>query len=245
MKYYYQLVATGLVLVLFTFCGRPKDTANEDSGIAAEPTQAQASEWIVLFDGSNLDAWKGYMTDVVGSNWRIEKGVLIFEESDPPDKQDLITREEFENFELELEWNISEGGNSGIFYLVKESDEYSESYLTAPEMQVIDNERHPDGKNETHRAGDLYDLISCSTETVKPAGEWNKVKIIKNGSHLEQWLNGTMVVEVELWTDDWYEMVSNSKFAGWEGFAKYQKGRIGLQDHQQKVSFQNIRIKKL
>ena len=237
----------GLAIVLATSflwaCqGGQTTTESTEEATAEETTEV---EWITLFDGTDLSAWKGYMTDEVGSNWRIEEGILIFEESDPPQDQDLITKEEFENFEFELEWMISEGGNSGIFYMVKETDKYNESYYTSPEMQILDNERHEDAQIPKHRAGDLYDLISCATETVKPAGEWNKVRIVKDNGRIEQWLNDVKVVETELWTDEWNEMVAGSKFSDWEDFAKSKSGRIGLQDHENKVSFRNIRIRRL
>ena len=146
---------------------------------------------------------------------------------------------------MQLEWKIQSCGNSGIFYLVKESEEYTEAYYTGIEMQVLDNECHKDGKLITHRAGDLYDMIACKYETVKPAGEWNKVRIrIKNG-HVEQWLNGYKVVEYQLWNDDWKNMVANSKFKDWAGFGASKKGHISLQEHDDRVWYRNIKIKEL
>ena len=158
---------------------------------------------------------------------------------------DIITEDEFENFEFQLEWKIGECGNSGIMYNVVESDEYDKVWQTGPEMQVLDNSCHPDAKFPTHRAGDLYDMISCSQETVKPAGEWNKVRIKIDNGKVEHWLNDVMVVSFEMFTDEWANMIAESKFKDMPGFGKARKGHISLQDHSDRVSYRNIKIKVL
>ena len=141
---------------------------------------------------------------------------------------DLVTDGAYENYELSLEWKIDSCGNSGIIFNVVESEEYGAPYFTGPEMQVLDNDCHPDAKIITHRAGDLYDMISCSEETVKPWGEWNQVRLIIQNGKAEHWLNGKKVVEYEMFTPKWNEMIAKSKFKEWKDFGQARKGRIDL-----------------
>jgi hypothetical protein len=161
------------------------------------------------------------------------------------DGGNLVFNQDFENFHLKLEWKISPGGNSGIMFFVKEDPALKEPYQTGPEMQVLDNNAHPDAKIIKHRAGDLYDLISCSKEVVKPVGEWNLAEIVVNNAKLEFFLNGEMVVSTTLWDDNWNKMIEGSKFKGWPQFAKYKSGKIVLQDHNDEVWFRNMMVKKL
>jgi len=210
-------------------------------------------KWELLFDGKTTDGWHVYGQNSVGAKWTVKEGCLVFEgrAEGTSDKitdggGDLLTDQKFENFEFQLEWNISEGGNSGIFYLVDEDTTYKEAWETSPEMQVLDNERHPDaqaGLDGNHQAGALYDLIPCRIKTVKPAGEWNQVRIVKNNDHVEHWLNGQKVVEYDLNNPEWDEMIKNSKFAELPGFAKASPAYIALQDHDNEVWYRNIRIK--
>nr|MCU0326081.1 DUF1080 domain-containing protein [Spirosomataceae bacterium] len=164
---------------------------------------------------------------------------------------DLVTDVEYESFELELEWKIAEGGNSGVMWGVVEDAKFCCPYLTGPEMQVLDDERHPDskaGKNGNHKAGSLYDMIPpAKLDAVKPAMQWNKAKMRidykKNKGVF--WLNGVQMVEFDLTGSNWDAMVANSKFAKWGDFGKHHKGKIALQDHGDKVWFRNITIKEL
>ena len=158
---------------------------------------------------------------------------------------DLITKEEFDNFAFEMEWKISEGGNSGLMFHVAEADTLGATYHTGPEYQLLDNERHPDAKIEKHRAGDNYDLQKSTVETVKPAGEWNETRLVVNNGVVEHYLNGEKVVEYELWTPEWEEMVANSKFVDFPAYGLAKEGHIALQDHGDEVSFRNIRVKEL
>lgn len=212
-------------------------------------TQLEEREgWKLLFNGKDLSGWHIYNSNNAKSAWRVQDGALAF----VPTKGkggDIVTDEEFSNYILELEWKISDCGNSGIFLNVVEDKKYHSTWLTGIEMQVLDNSCHPDANIHKHRAGDLYDLIPCKFETVKPAGQWNKVRIqVKNGQ-TEFWLNGHKVVEFEMWTDDWNAMIENSKFSKAKmpdaAFGQAKKGRIALQDHGDKVWYRNIRIKPL
>jgi len=202
-------------------------------------------KWETLFDGKNLKNWKGYRKETLPASCKIEDGVMVLTGA----SEDIITVKEYGNFELELEWRISEGGNSGIMYHVHEDPKFSTTYTTGPEMQIIDNERHPDakaGKNNNRVAGSLYDMIAPSDLTVcKPAGQWNTVRLIINKEKAEHYLNGKKIVEYPTSGPQWDNLVSDSKFKTWEGFAKYSVGHIALQDHGDKVWFRNIRIREL
>ena len=199
--------------------------------------------WKLLFDGQTTKGWRKFKGDKPGSAWKVEQGSLVLDPSDQEGRGDLMTEEEFENFELSLEWKISDCGNSGIIFFIQEAEQHKTVWVTGPEMQVLDNTCHPDAKIIKHRAGDLYDLISCSKEVVKPAGEWNTVKIRAHQNHLQLWLNGVKVVETILNDQKWDDLVAGSKFKSMKEFSKKTKGHIALQDHGDKVWFRNIKIR--
>lgn len=203
--------------------------------------------WQLLFDGSSTKGWHNYGGGSPNAAWKAEDSTLHFAAAEKKDTSgaDIVTDEEFENFHLKLEWKISVNGNSGIMFYVNESKDYRKPYQTGPEMQVLDNNGHPDAKIPKHRAGDLYDLISCSKETVKPAMEWNQVEIKCVNGKLDFWLNGENVVSTQLWDDNWKTMIAASKFKQWTEFGTFKKGRICLQDHGDNVWYRNIRIKRL
>lgn len=212
-------------------------------------TPARTSDdWVSIFDGKTTQGWHTYGQPAAGSAWKAQDGVLHLDASSKTGRGDLITDAEYENFDLKLEWKIAKGANSGIMFDVHEDTaKYHDTYETGPEMQILDNEHHPDGKIFKHRAGDLYDLIPCHQQTVKPVGEWNQVEIrVKNGK-LKFTLNGTDVVETRMWDDDWNKLVAGSKFAQMPGFATFHKGHIALQDHggDEDVFFKNIQLKQL
>ena len=156
---------------------------------------------------------------------------------------DLISKQSFQHFELELQWNIEPGGNSGIFILADESAEHI--YAKAPEIQILDNERHKDNKLATHRSGSLYDMQASPDRSHKVAGEWNDVRIVLNNKHLQVWQNGIATADVVLGSAEWQRLLASSKFANWPGFGSLEKGQIGLQDHGDPVCFKNIRIREL
>ncbi len=162
-----------------------------------------------------------------------------------PDGGDILTNDEFENFELNLEWKISPCGNSGIIYNVVEAEGYDYVWNSGPEMQVLDNVCHPDSRYVSHKAGDLYDLIESKYPVAKPAGEWNKVRIIKNQGKVEHWMNGVKIVEYDMNSPEWPELIAKSKFKDMKGFGLAPKGKISLQDHGDKVWYRNIKIKTL
>ena len=206
--------------------------------------------WISLFDGKTTNGWHKYGGGSVGSGWKVQDGAIYLDTTvkvnGKRDGGDIVTDEEFENFDLKLEWKIAKNGNSGVMFCVHEDTvKYKAPYETGPEMQVLDNDGHPDGKIKKHRAGDLYDLISCSKETVKPVGEWNQVEIKLLNGKLDFYLNGENVVSTTMWDDNWNKLVAGSKFKTMPGFGTFKKGHIDLQDHDCMVWYRNIMIKKL
>ncbi|HEY5826513.1 MAG TPA: DUF1080 domain-containing protein [Cyclobacteriaceae bacterium] len=218
--------------------------------MAQAPNTLSAQEkkdgWELLFDGKTTKGWRNYNSKETSAAWKINDESLYLDRSNKEVKGgDLITEGEYENYEFTYDWKISKCGNSGLIFGVVEAEKYKAVWHTGPEMQVLDNACHPDAKIIKHRAGDLYDLISCSTETVKPAEEWNTAKIISKNAHYEFYLNGTKVVEFTMHTPEWDAMVAGSKFKSMPDFGKATKGHFALQDHGDPVWFRNIKIKKL
>ncbi len=206
----------------------------------------RADGWVLLFDGTDINAnWRGYKMDSVPTNWEIEDGAIFLNPNNYGNPGDIISREQYGEFEFSLEWKVAPASNSGIMYHAVESDEYEFPYETGPEMQVLDNDRHGDAKIRQHRAGDLYDLIESSVENVRPVGEWNDVRIIVQGNRLQHWQNGEKVIETTMWDDNWDALIADSKFATWPGFGKSNVGHLVLQDHGDPVWFRNLKIKKL
>jgi len=214
--------------------------------------QEKLQGWVLLFDGKTVDGWRGYnQPSFPGNGWVVEKGILHVIGSSRGEAGgggDLLYDKKFRNFELSLEWKVSEGGNSGIFYLAQEIPD-EPVWKSAPEMQILDNEKHPDaqlGVDGNRAAGALYDLIPGDSEAVKPAGEWNQVKILVYKGTVVHFVNGKQVLEYHLWTEDWKKMVLNSKFKDYEWFLNTaEEGYIVLQDHGDDVWFRNIKIKEL
>ena len=207
-----------------------------------------SSDWTILFDGTSLDNWRGYLSEDIYPEWTIQDKVMVFNPSNVGGKN-IITKEKYTNFILSLEWKISEVGNSGIFWGVHEDKRFSEAYMTGPEIQVLDNERHPDSfvGNGIHKAGSLYDMIGYPDEHINPAGKWNKcvLEIDHKKNTGTVTMNGKASISFPLSGEKWDAMVANSKFKDWEGFGKYHSGHIGLQDHSDKVWFKNIKIKEI
>lgn len=207
----------------------------------ATPGIAAPTDWQPLFNGTDLEGWRGYKGAPPPTKWVVEDGAIAL--GTEGSEGDLVSTEEYGDFELELEWKVSEGGNSGIIYFVQELEAAPYTWSTGPEMQVLDDARHPDGKLESHRAGALYDLLAPSEAAAKPVGEWNKVRILIRDGRIEHWLNGEQVVATTYGGDDWNARVAGSKFKAMPHFAKVPRGRIALQDHGDRVWYRNIRIR--
>ncbi|WP_347156903.1 3-keto-disaccharide hydrolase [Pontibacter chitinilyticus] len=231
-------------------CQSEQQDTTADNANATAPTETQDG-WIPLFNGKNLESWHSYGQSTAGKAWEVEDSTIHLATTNPSGGEpikggDLVTDESFEDFDLKLDWKISPKGNSGIiFYVHEDTAKYKETWNTGLEMQVLDNNGHPDAQIVKHRAGDLYDLIASSSEPVKPAGEWNHAEIISNDGKLDLYLNGTKVVTTTLWDDNWKKMVADSKFSSMPDFGTFKSGKIALQDHGHDVWFRNIMIKRL
>lgn len=225
-----------------------KESETELSTNTTEQKMENNDTTIILFDGNSLDNWRGYLSDSMYSEWTIDGDAMKFTPGEKGGKN-IISKQKFTNFVLSLEWKVSEKGNSGIFWGVFEDEKFTEAYQTGPEIQVLDNERHPDSfvAEGTHKAGSLYDMIACPPEFVKPAGEWNEciLKIDHENNIGSVTMNGKEALTFPVHGEKWDEMVANSKFKDWEGFGKYKEGHIGLQDHSDIVWYRNIKIKEL
>ena len=209
------------------------------AGATLTPEETAAG-WKLLFNGTDLAGWKGYKKDAPGAGWVVENGELTLTAGGAGD---LMTTEEFGPFELSLEWKISPNGNSGIIYLIKEDPSAENTYNTGPEMQVLDNDGHADGKFPSHRAGALYDIEVPPDGALKPVGEWNTAVVRFTGSEIEHWLNDKLVSESSYGDDAWKAKVAASKFKQWPLFGTFATGHIALQDHGDKVWYRNIKIR--
>lgn len=256
---------TTLAFAVITFVGcqsAPDPETNsepsKDSTVTTTSTPAdntltaaeQSEGWKLLFDGTSKSGWHVFNNKSDGSAWKAGDGTLYLDPKEKKDNKtvgggDIVTDEEFDNFHLSLEWKLDSAGNSGVMFYVKEDPKYENTWHTGPEMQVLDNAAHKDAKIVKHRAADLYDLVTSSPETVKPAGQWNKAEIISKDGALEFRLNDTKVLTTTLWDENWKTMVANSKFKIRPDFGTHKSGRIALQDHGDPVWFRNIKIRKL
>ncbi|MFS4455145.1 DUF1080 domain-containing protein [Maribacter sp. 2304DJ31-5] len=240
-----------LALVLSFGCKDKHKTERIEIAEKLDMPEKANSEWEILFDGSSFEHWKGYLKNDVDATWKIEDNAMVFyppKERPKGESYNLVTQSEYTDFVLSLEWKISEKGNSGVFWGIKEDRRYGQPYATGPEIQVLDNEKHPDAKNGTSRqAGALYDMVAPSKDVTNPVGEWNTMIIMvdhkKNRGGVV--LNDVEIVSFPVGNEKWNEMVSKSKFAGWDGFGEFTTGKIGLQDHGDKVAYRNIKIKRL
>jgi len=205
------------------------------------PATAQ-SKWKVLFDGKSTDAWRGFKRDAFpAKGWVVENGAL--KTIVGGEHVDLITKDKYQNFELELEWRVAPGGNSGVIYLV--SEDFDQTWKTGPEMQVLDDQGHKDGKNPLTSAGALYALIAPANKTLRPAGKWNRARLIVNNNHVEHWLNGKKIVEYELGSDRLKQLIAESKFKEFPRFAENREGHVALQHHGEEAWYRKVRIREL
>jgi len=241
-----------LLIVLLTFLAcknQPKEVVVTET-LVPEIEVSHEPEWLSIFDGETLDGWHVYSGGDISSHWSIENGALAFagrKDKDSLLQFNIVTDKEYTNFKLSLEWKISEAGNSGIMWGVVEDEKFAQPYLTGREIQVLDNEKHPDGEFPSHNAGALYDFIVPPSNITKPVGEWNTCEIYINHKTNEgkAWLNGTLTAEFPLSGEKWDAMVAETKFKDWENFGKAKTGRICLQDHEDKVWYRNIKIQEL
>lgn len=242
-----QNFLAGVMCMMITFgCNNNKTSSDlpegEDIDVKTVGEADSTANWITLFDGSGLDHWRNFKGNDI--SWQVEDGAL----TTPGGKGDIVSKDMYRNFELEFEWKISEGGNSGVMYLVQEGD-HEEAYHTGPEYQIIDAEGYAQKNNaqldDTQITGANYALQAPTSKPAKPAGEWNTGKIVVNNTHVEHWVNDEKVVEYELQSDEWKQKVSQTKFKEWPEYGMAKQGHIALQDHGDSVWFKNIRIREL
>lgn len=249
----------------------PEYTVVEKEQVDLSQFPQDADGYYVIFDGTSTNGWRGYGKDALPARWSIEDGCLKFTGTGSGEGQtgeggDVIFAHKFQNFQLELEWKVSKGGNSGIFYLAQEvttkkedgTERYEPIYISSPEYQVLDNANHPDaqlGVDGNRQSASLYDMIPAKPQNQNPYGEWNKAKIMVYKGTVVHGQNDANVVEYHLWTQQWTDMLQASKFSQekWPlafellnncGGEKHE-GYIGLQDHGDDVWYRNIRVKVL
>jgi len=254
-----QLIALATLALTSLGACKEKQKSTDNSAAEAEAqaevveTQpaAQEGEWEVLFDGTSLDGWRGYLGETMPAAWKLEDGAMVFypEARKEGENSNIVSKGTYTNFVLSLEWKISEAGNSGIFWGVKEDPKYGQPYATGPEIQVLDNDKHPDANRggKTHQAGALYDMIAPSEDVTKPVGEWNHcvITIDHNKNMGKVVLNEVEIVNFPVHGEAWDAMVAKSKFAEWDGFGEFPTGHISLQVHGDIAAYRNIKITKL
>jgi alpha-3'-ketoglucosidase len=211
--------------------------AAQEPPINTLTAKERADGWRLLFDGTTTNGWRGYRQKTMPAGWQVVDGAL----TRVSQASDIVTIEEFADFELTLEWKVPPNGNSGVHYRVVEEDDVM--WHMAPEYQVIDNAYK--GLKPAQAAGANYDLDPPLKDATKPVGSWNQTRIVAKGAHIEHWLNGVKVVEYELWTDSWTRQVAASKFKDYKSYGQARRGHIGLQDHNDRIQFRNVKIRPL
>ena len=235
-----QLAKSRVSILLALFPALAVDAALA-SDVHNQLTPAEAAAgWQLLFDGESLEHWRTYQKPAPDLQWQAVKGELVLTRRGGGD---LLSKGTWANFELKLEWKISEGGNSGIFFLADE--EHRRIYYKAPEIQILDDARHSDNKVDSHRSGSLYDLIAAPPESQIPAGQWNSVRIRHLSGQLQVWQNDVQTVDIQIGSERWHELVAGSKFAEREDFGTLTSGHFALQDHGDVVSFRNLKVRTL
>lgn len=237
----------GTAAVLLTASAILSSYGPETTEIPAAPGVRADAEWKTLFDGKTLKGWHGFNKNGAVSNWTAKNGVLVCQGiAKDASGGDLVTDEDFENFELSWEWKISAGGNSGLMYHVVEDPRYSAPYETGPEYQLIDDSGYPGELEESQKTGGDYGMTAANrAKKMKPAGEWNTSRLVFNKGHVEHWLNGEKILEFQAWDEQWTRLKNEGKWKDYPDYGKARKGKIALQDHGDKAYFRNIRIRQL
>lgn len=267
-KIFYSLACLALAGSVTSCSGVKETTLLFSSSLQApqvQPLKVPVEKgYVVLFNGTSLEGWRGYGMDHLPNCWKIEDGTLHFSRSNGNEGGDIIFAHKFKNFELDIEWKVAKGANSGIFYLGQELTTIDQNgkknleplFISAPECQVLDNENHPDaklGRDGNRMSSSLYDMLPAKPQNAKPYGEWNSTKIVVDNGTVTHYQNGVKVVEYHLWTPEWTQMLQESKFSekAWprafealNNCGGYNhEGYIGLQDHGDDVWYRNIRVK--
>ena len=247
-----KLILLAIITTVFVACkDKEKQSVTTENQIDVKQNMDKDSDWVYLFDGTSIKGWHIYNNSNGVNPWTIEDGTLFFpgRESGSTTEYNLVTDNDYKDFKLSLEWKISEAGNSGIMWGVIEDVKFEHPYNTGAEIQILDNERHPDAKANPkfHQAGALYDMVQPTQDVCKPAGEWNlcEIEIDHKTNKGSVTLNGTEIVTFPLKGEAWDALIANSKFKDWKDFGVSETGKICLQDHENRVWFKNIKIKNL
>lgn len=232
-----------LTFLLTALCGPAWSESAAPNTLTA---QERAAGWRLLFDGRDLEGWRAYDGSAPGPSWVVRDGELMMTSATGQmSGADLVTADSFGAFELTLDWKVAQGGNSGVLYLGRNVPGTKNVYETGPEMQILDDSGHPDGKLPSHRAGSLYDLTVPPLGAAHHAGNWNHARLRVAGGRIRQWLNGTLTADVSYGDSEWKMRVAASKFASMPLFGTFPSGIIALQDHGHPVAFRNIKLLKL
>lgn len=242
-----RVVAATALAVALSACGRaanaPPDAAAAGGPGASPPAADSAPQpgaWQSLVDGTTADRWRGYKQQTMPSGWSIVDGALT--KSDRA--EDIVTRDQYGDFELEFDWKLARGGNAGVFY--RATEEFDRVYWSGTEYQLLDDANAPDGRSRLTSAGAAYGLYPAPAGVVKPAGEWNTARIVARGPHVEHWLNGQKLLEYEQGGADWEAKVKASKFVEWPKYGRSSRGHIGVQgDHAGELALRNVRVREL
>ena len=234
--------------VLLAGCAPKQEQAPQEAEAAPTPVnvltdEEKAAGWVLLFDGQSMNGWRSYKNSEQDC-WDIQDNALHCKGAMDADKRaDILTTEQYENFELAFDWKISPGGNSGVMY--RTSEEFDAPYYSGPEYQIIDDAGYKGDLSEMQKAGANYEMHIAENKTTASVGEWNTSRIVVNGDHCEHWLNGTKVLEYEFGSADWKARKQASKWKDAAGYGMTRKGHIDLQDHGHEVWYRNIKIKTL
>jgi len=233
-------------LCLCALAGAPALAGQKAAAPNTLTAKERAAGWQLLFDGRDLKGWQSFGGGAASPNWTVRDHALVLTaKTGEMSGGDLVTAQDYGSFELTLDWKVERGGNSGVFYLARNAPGTKNIYETGIEMQVLDNDGHPDGKIPSHRAGSLYDMTVPPLSAAHPAGSWNHARLLVEKGRIRQWLNGTLTADVPFGNAEWKKRVAASKFASMPLFGTFPSGVIGLQDHGEPVAFRNIKIRKL
>jgi hypothetical protein len=251
MKYLSTLI---LAFSILASCDSKKTEENaeqaDNTETATIPSHNQLTEeekssgWKLLFNGENMDGWRTFKKKE-NDSWEVVDGTLHCQSDSLAKKRaDILTVDQYDNFDLVFEWKVAPRDNSGVIY--RATEEFDQPYLSGPEYQVIDDKNYPDKLTATQTSASNYDMHAApEIKKINPPGEWNTGRIVANGNHVEHWLNGEKVVEYEINSDDWKKLKAASKWKDAKGYGITAKGHIDLQDHGGEVWYRNIKIKTL
>ncbi len=226
-----------LALAAASACAAPEEVEPARPNALTERERAEG--WQLLFDGASTRGWRGYRSSEMPAGWQVVDGAL----TRVAEAGDIVSDDAYRSFVLDFEWQVAPGANSGVMFHVGEELDYP--WQSGPEYQVLDDAAHQDGLDPTTAAGSNYAMHAPSAPVARPAGEWNQARIEVRGPRVVHWLNGTRIVEYELWSDDWKRRVAACKWKDVPGYGKLETGRIALQDHGDRVAYRNLKIKPL